>query len=78
MIEGGDVNPSGLFYWAGSHHVTQRWTKGIPAVYDPAGNLVCLCPESFGAEYASHIADLWNRAGKALEDAANERRAKTA
>jgi len=32
------------------------WPNGVPAVYDCAGNLVCICPEDHGVAFAEGIA----------------------
>jgi hypothetical protein len=48
----------------------EKWPNGIPAVYDCAGNLVCICPEDHGYMYADGIASALNaRSGKLLEKA---------
>jgi hypothetical protein len=42
------------------------WPNGIPAVYDPAGNLVCICTEDHGVAYAEGVALALNNQTKYL------------
>jgi len=38
------------------YRIPNRWPNGVPAVYDCAGNLVCICPEDHGVAFADGIA----------------------
>jgi hypothetical protein len=48
----------------------EGWPNGIPAVYDSAGNLVCICTEDHGVAFAEGIALALNSQTKYLEKAA--------